>query len=134
MASVTPFGAIPQSEGLAGEIETAVNSEEKHSTEKDSSSTDASFSEKKELDTFDTPAGQHRVQELARTFTQQSAKTESGSYINPFKGSTDPALDPKSGKFNATKWTKTLIGISSRDPERYPKVSDPLRAGLQPEN
>lgn len=128
MASVTPFGAIPQSEGLIGDVEAVVNSEEeKRSTEKLSSSTDASFSEKKEVDVFDTPAGKQRVEELARTFTQQSVKPESGSYINPFKGSTDPALDPKSGKFNAAKWIKTLIGIKSRDPERYPEASDLLR-------
>lgn len=126
MASTTPFGAIPQTKGLLGEgIDVAQGDEEKRSqlTEKhttNSSSTDASFNENKEIDTFIESGGQESVEELARTFTQQSANNEATSDINPFKGSADPALDPKSGKFNAAKWVKTLIGIQSRDPERYP--------------
>lgn len=61
------------------------------------------------------------VAKLARTITQHSVKTTSGSYINPFLGSNDPLLDPNSGRFSQRAWIKTLIGITSRDPERYPK-------------
>jgi len=135
MASSTPFGVIPQSEGLVEGIQSTVREEDdakrSSQTEKriaDSISTGASFSEKKDGypkkdigDNLDTSTGRARVEELARTFTEMSTKSESGLHINPFSDSSDPALDPKSGKFNPTKWVKTLIGIASRDPERYPK-------------
>lgn len=61
------------------------------------------------------------VTNLARTFTSRSIKTTNGSYVNPFLGSDDPLLDPNSGRFSQKAWIKTLIGITSRDPERYPK-------------
>lgn len=125
MASSTPFGAIPQSEGIAGGMERAIHGEEKRSDQADkptadSSSTDASLTEKKDMDgTFDTNDGRERVEELARTF---SVKSEAGTYINPFSDSkSDPSLDPQSPKFNAAAWVKQCIGISSRDPEQYPK-------------
>lgn len=61
-----------------------------------------------------------RVTALARAITQQSIKSNGGNYENPFLGSNDPQLNPASGKFNARAWVKTLIGITSRDPEKYP--------------
>lgn len=60
------------------------------------------------------------VHELARSVTQHSVKNEQGEPINPFGDSTNPLLDPTSGKFSARAWCKTLVGIQSRDPERYP--------------
>ncbi|KAH7409048.1 AtrD, ABC-transporter [Cadophora sp. MPI-SDFR-AT-0126] len=60
------------------------------------------------------------VTKLARTFTQHSVKNGHGQYINPFDTSDDPALDPQSGQFNQRAWIKTVMGIASRDPERYP--------------
>lgn len=133
MASSTPFGAIPQTDGLVRGIEGEMHGDEKpnHLTNEGaatSTSTDTSLGEKTTLGEKKDSDGEFdmsssdpdRVTELARTFTEVSAKNESGEYINPFTGSTDPALDPKSGKFNPTKWVKTIIGITSRDPERYP--------------
>ena len=58
---------------------------------------------------------------LSRVNTQNPGKDEHGEFINPFHGSSDPRLDPNSGKFSARAWIKTLIGIASRDPERYPQ-------------
>lgn len=124
MASSTPFGAIAQKDALVEGMERGIHDDEKqnHQNTERSTSIDTSLDEKKGVDEgFDSSSGQEHVAALARTFTEVSAKNESGEYINPFNGSADPALDPKSGKFNATKWVKTLIGISSRDPERYPK-------------
>lgn len=61
------------------------------------------------------------VHELARAFTHHSVKNDGGHYVNPFDGSSgNPLLDPSSGNFSARAWTKTLIGLQSRDPERYP--------------
>lgn len=60
------------------------------------------------------------VARLARTFTQHSVKDAEGQYVNPFEAIEDPLLDPNSGSFNPRAWIKTLIGIASRDSERYP--------------
>ncbi|KAF5373389.1 hypothetical protein D9757_009736 [Collybiopsis confluens] len=65
------------------------------------------------------------VTQLARTVTKMSARSskvqDSGSVDqNPFIGTTDASLDPLSGKFDYTKWIRSLLAITSRDPERYP--------------
>lgn len=128
MASFTPFGVLPQSPSITEGMENAIHQSEERSLEQTdqrtahATSTEVSLSEESDLDgNFDTPGGKERVQELARTLTQASVKNESGEYINPFsKNSPDPEIDPNSGKFNARKWVKTLIGFTSRDPERYP--------------
>ena len=59
--------------------------------------------------------------ELERTLTAQSVKTNGGNYRNSFLDVTDPALDPNSGRFKPEKWVRTLVGLQSRDPERYPQ-------------
>jgi hypothetical protein len=69
----------------------------------------------------DNARREDEVAELARTFTQASITNKDGQYVNPFLGSEDPLLDPNSGKFSARAWVKTLVGIQSRDPERYPE-------------
>jgi len=61
------------------------------------------------------------VAALARSFTQRSIRHPEGDHINPFFDNENPLLNPASQSFNARAWTKTLIGISSRDPERYPQ-------------
>jgi ATP-binding cassette subfamily G (WHITE) protein 2 (PDR) len=63
---------------------------------------------------------EQRVNQLARRFTQASIKNPKGEYVNPFLSTDDPTLDPTSDKFSARAWVKTLVGIQSRDPERYP--------------
>ena len=62
-----------------------------------------------------------KVHDLARAVTQQSVKNANGEDVNPFVGSADPLLDPASGKFSARAWTKALLSLQSRDPERYPE-------------
>jgi ABC-type multidrug transport system fused ATPase/permease subunit len=57
---------------------------------------------------------------LARSLTQRSVKNGDGNFVNPFNYSENPLLNPGSGKFSARAWCKTLVGIHSRDPERYP--------------
>lgn len=60
------------------------------------------------------------VAELARRFTGLSQQQSRGEYINSFHGTDNAALDPNSGKFNAREWVENLVGLVSRDPERYP--------------
>ena len=66
----------------------------------------------------------HEVQQLARQVTAQSIKSDGGkNYQNPFTEAEDldPSLDPTSKSFRPEAWVRTLIGIQSRDPERYPQ-------------
>ena len=64
---------------------------------------------------------EEKVTELARRLSGHGTKNEEGELINPFLGSENPLLDPKSGKFNSRAWLEALVSIASRDPERYPK-------------
>lgn len=64
---------------------------------------------------------EEKITELARTLSRHGVKNEEGELINPFFGSEHPLLDPKSGKFSSKAWLETLMSITSRDPERYPK-------------
>ena len=133
MTSAAPWGAIPQAEGVAELVENAVekvedelptNLQEKipgHTPEKKDSSlvdTDTSSDLEKHASSKDVA----EVANLAKQLTQHSIRTTGGNdYPNPFLGTDDPALDPLSGHFKPAAWTKTLLGIESRDPERYPK-------------
>ena len=58
---------------------------------------------------------------LRRMSSARSVKDTGGNYRNSFIDTGDPALDPSSGKFQPEAWVRTLIGIQSRDPERYPQ-------------
>lgn len=58
---------------------------------------------------------------LTRLNTAHSIKTVGGGYRNAFIDTSDPVLDPGSGQFKPEVWVKTLIGLESRDPERYPR-------------
>lgn len=60
------------------------------------------------------------VKVLSRASTQ-GVTDEQGNPINPFFGSENPLLNPNSGDFSTKAWLQTLMSISSRDPERYPK-------------
>ena len=64
------------------------------------------------------------VQQLARQITAHSVKTVGGQdYPNPFLegDDVDPSLNPTSKSFRPESWVRTLIGLQSRDPERYPQ-------------
>lgn len=65
--------------------------------------------------------GQAKITELARGLSRLSQKSVSGDGVNPFLNVSDPELDPNSEQFNSRKWTKNLLHITLRDPERYPR-------------
>lgn len=109
MAAPGPWGALPEAQAVAMALEEEVKNGRPMTEDTLNDDTDAS-SERNEK----------HVAALARTFTQASVKNVQGDYINPFESTSDPILDPHSEKFNARSWTKTLVGITSRDPERYP--------------
>lgn len=132
MTSAGPWGAIPQAEEFFEAAETiaehAVEKVQEHVPEvvheKPSDSNEhsgSSFATDTSSD-IEKAASGHEVTKLARQLTQRSIKTLGGSYSNPFAGEIeDPALDPKSGHFKPETWVRTLIGLQSRDPERYPQ-------------
>lgn len=113
MASAAPWGAIPQAEGVAVAAENMLEKAGDHSRRHQSTTSTST-------DAIDTDEEGQAVAVLARQITLQSVKTSGGGYVNPFLGSDDPQLDPRSGKFSPKAWIKTLVGIQSRDPERYP--------------
>lgn len=137
MASATPWAAGPQSQAIAQATKNEVEDEkvETHkpnipdertgtaTTTSDSVSDtvyDSTITDKINS-TSSSDEGDERVAALARAITSKSVKHPDGHYENPFAGSDDPQLNPSSGKFNARAWVKTLIGITSRDPDRYPE-------------
>ncbi|MCJ1461610.1 hypothetical protein MMC07_000207 [Pseudocyphellaria aurata] len=122
MASAGPWGAVPQAEAVAQDATRAVEDlQPSHSSTGPSDSSTTDSPDGLEKDPLDMELGTREVARLARQLTSQSVKNSDGSYPNPFEGTDDPALDPHSGKFNPESWTKTLLGLESRDPERYPK-------------
>ena len=115
----TPFGAIHQAEeGIKEVTEAAKDVVEKIAgTQKTDASTPTDTSS--DLENEKDPA--EEVTQLAKQLTHQSAHSDKEDYSNPFAGSDDPELNPQSGKFRPERWVRNLIGIQSRDPERYPQ-------------
>ncbi|OJZ85975.1 hypothetical protein ASPFODRAFT_135244 [Aspergillus luchuensis CBS 106.47] len=65
---------------------------------------------------------QQAITALARSLSHLSSKSGIGEGTNTFLDPTsDPELDPNSEQFNSEKWTKNLLRITSRDPDRYPR-------------
>ncbi|PWY78837.1 hypothetical protein BO83DRAFT_356261 [Aspergillus eucalypticola CBS 122712] len=65
---------------------------------------------------------QQAITALARSLSHLSNKSGIGEGTNTFLDPTsDPELDPNSEQFNSQKWTKNLLRITSRDPDRYPR-------------
>lgn len=64
---------------------------------------------------------EEKITKLVRTLSYHGIKNEKGEPINPFFGSEHPLLDPNSGKSSSKAWLETLMSITSREPERYPK-------------
>lgn len=55
---------------------------------------------------------------LARTMTQASRAAADGEIVdNPFEGSTDPQLDPSSGKFSLEVWLKQVRLVIPSKPD-----------------
>ncbi|KAI9751254.1 MAG: pyruvate dehydrogenase E1, beta subunit [Chaenotheca gracillima] len=122
-STLPPFGAVPHSEALAGAIEQGAEKVAElaptHGDRRDSSS--SGFSKPGTGNNGSSDDEGHHITELARQITQQSIHTVNGALANPFEGSSDPRLDPHSGKFDPRAWAKTLLALESRDPDRYPK-------------
>ncbi|CAG9975142.1 unnamed protein product [Clonostachys byssicola] len=56
------------------------------------------------------------VKELARSYSKRSHKAAGGSpYASPFMIEADPSLNPSAPNFNATKWAKSIVELTSRD-------------------
>ncbi|KAL8972908.1 MAG: hypothetical protein Q9197_002572 [Variospora fuerteventurae] len=120
--SAGPWSAIPQSGGVANAAQELVEKfDEKIDPHTPSSKEHDSQSMGTESDYLEKEHTEQEVTELARQMTSNSIKTAGGTYVNPFAGSDDPELDPLSGRFVPERWVKTLIGLQSRDPERYPQ-------------
>ncbi|KAF9000473.1 ABC-2 type transporter-domain-containing protein [Cyathus striatus] len=64
---------------------------------------------------------------LARTMSRRSLQhtltnSNDETVDNPFLGnSSDPTLDPLSGKFDPVKWSKNVLQLQASDPEGYPR-------------
>lgn len=138
MTSAGPWGAVPQAEGVAHIIGEKAERVEEHipqriedklpgqsgsSTVTDTSSDLDKDSAAQEVTKLARKLTQQSSgdEELGRTLTAQSVKTNGGNYRNSFLDASDPALDPNSGQFKPEKWVRTLVGLQSRDPERYPQ-------------
>jgi ATP-binding cassette, subfamily G (WHITE), member 2, PDR len=114
MASTTPFGVLPQSEQVANEVgkELVHDDFDQEKTLRETTPGDSI------LDSSDEG---EKIHKLARALTEHSIVGPEGYHINPFDNTDNPLLDPTSDKFNYRAWTKNLLGLQSRDPERYPQ-------------
>lgn len=131
MTSTAPWGLIPETEGVVEAAEKEVEREVEKIEEKipghhnhtDNTSASATGTDtSSSLRKVGSVQSIAEVTKLARQITQHSIHTVNGhDYPNPFVGADDPALDPTSGQFKPEAWIRTLIGIVSRDPDRYPQ-------------
>ena len=135
MTSAGPWGAVPQAQGVAHDLGGRGEKIEERIEEKLHLGQSASSSATETSSDLDKDSAAQEVTKLAREFTGQSSgdhgleksitlgsvKSDGGNYRNSFLDATDPALDPNSGHFKPEKWVRTLVGLQSRDPERYPQ-------------
>jgi ATP-binding cassette subfamily G (WHITE) protein 2 (PDR) len=124
------WGAVVQAVAVLDKAE-EINKDEAHRLGRhhfDASASDSStFDEERRMSLAggefddDEEERQQRVTELARSLTGVSQTKSHDLNINPFVGDIkEPQLDPFSGKFVVRKWVQNLVGIASRDPDRYP--------------
>ena len=137
MTSAGLWGSIPTAEAVAHAAEQTVEKVEDRlpqNGEKSGSSVETDTSSD-----LEKIGSTQEVAKLARQLTQQSNKypeddikldrksttassrSVEGGFRNSFLDSSDPTLDPNSGQFKPEAWVRTLIGLQSRDPERYPQ-------------
>ncbi len=139
MTSAGPWGALPQAQGVAHDLGGTGDKIEDHIPQRiedklhlgqsgSSTATDTSSDLDKETAAQEVTKLARKLtqqssgdDELRKTVTLQSVKTDGGNYRNSFLDASDPALDPNSAEFNPGKWVRTLVGLQSRDPERYPQ-------------
>lgn len=112
------FSATAQAEAVVEKVEEGL---EKLGHERNASSTDEDdIQDENEKFSSSSSDRDTKVSQLVRTFTQKSVRHADGELVNPFISTDNPILDPSSEQFNSRAWAKTLVGITSRDPERYP--------------
>jgi ATP-binding cassette subfamily G (WHITE) protein 2 (PDR) len=119
MATTGPWGALPQARAVATAVEEELQRGTNQREESERGGLTQSTSD--QSDEISAEKEQKVITDLARTFTQASIRNNDGEHINPFLGSEDPRLDPRSEKFDARAWVKQIVSITSRDPERYPE-------------
>ena len=112
---------MPQSEGAAHAAQNLLAKIESHMSGTKESSSQSTGTDSDDF--LDKEHANQTVTHLARQLSKvaDSVKSAGGSYHNPFTGTDEPELDPLSGSFKPERWVKTLIGVQSRDPERYPQ-------------
>jgi hypothetical protein len=119
MASTAPWGVVPEAEAAAEKLESVTNGFPDTDTKGHAREPSAGHSV---VDSSDDADLKPHIHQFARAFTHLSVKDTDGNPVNPFGGDvTNPLLDPASEKFSVRAWTKTILGIHSRDPERYPQ-------------
>lgn len=130
MATAGVWGAIPEADAVVKKAGEAIDGENHNHAHRDSDSPSpesSAYNEKRRMSLAggeydsDEEVRQQEVTKLARTFTSLSRSRSQEGGINPFLGDIkDPQLDPFSGKFVVRKWVENIIGITSRDPGKYP--------------
>ena len=131
MTTAGVWGAIPHAEGVAQIAQQQVQGVDKPFKDQSGSSsgTETSSDLEKIGSTQDVPKLVRQLTQqstgyddkLRKVNTAHSAKNPTGDYRNSFIDTSEPALDPASDQFDPRVWVKTLIGLQSRDPERYPQ-------------
>ncbi|KAA8648327.1 hypothetical protein EYZ11_005730 [Aspergillus tanneri] len=122
-----PFGASATSAATGLSLENSLHT---HAADVHSDRATPSAAEK--TDSSDTAGpdsedviegeSQKKITALARRFSRISQESIVGDGTNTFLDPTsDPELDPNSGQFSPRKWTKNMLHITSRDPDRYPR-------------
>jgi hypothetical protein len=112
MSSASPWAVVPEAEGVAAKVRESVGEQlahkEHHQLRVDETSEHLVLDDGEKIHT------------LARRLTEHSIKSNEIGHVNPFNDTDNPLLNPLSEKFSPRAWMKALIGIQSRDPERYP--------------
>jgi ATP-binding cassette, subfamily G (WHITE), member 2, PDR len=112
MSSASPWAVVPEAEGFAAKVGESVEEQlarkEHHRLRVDETSGHLVLDDGEKIHT------------LARRLTEHSIKSNEIGHVNPFNDTDNPLLNPLSEKFSPRAWMKALIGIQSRDPERYP--------------
>lgn len=137
-----PFGANAQVNAAAGDVfqdalekieenvpkptrEKGEGVEERpHVSQRNTSTSTSRDIETSSSSDFEKAVSHPDIQTLAKQITAHSVKTEGGQhYPNPFLegDDVDPSLNPTSGQFRPESWVRTLIGLQSRDRQRYPQ-------------
>lgn len=73
-----------------------------------------------EANTVSSRAGDERLAQLARSFSQTGARSAGTQHDDPFH-SLVPSLDPNSAEFDPRKWLSALLHAFSKNPDQYPR-------------